>query len=32
LQRLDDITAMWRVMSDILSATHLRVSSRLDSG
>jgi hypothetical protein len=32
LQRLDDITAMWRVMSDILSATHLRVFSRLDSG
>lgn len=29
LQRLDDITAMWRVMTD---ATHAPVFSRFDSG
>jgi hypothetical protein len=31
LQRLDDITAMWRVISD-LNATQLPVSSRMNSG
>jgi len=29
LQRLDDITAMWQVMSD---ATQMTVSSNIDSG
>lgn len=34
LQRLDDITAMWLVMNDAFAnaATHVPVSSRLDSG
>jgi hypothetical protein len=32
LQRLDDIVAMWRVMSDMVNATQTPVSSNLDSG
>lgn len=32
LQRLDDITQMWCVMRDIVVATQLTVSSRLESG
>jgi hypothetical protein len=32
LQRLDDITAMWRVIMDLKNATQTPVSSRLNSG
>jgi hypothetical protein len=32
LQRLDDIVAMWRVMSNMVNATQTPVSSNLDSG